>query len=121
MYETAAVKLVTKASQWRKIGKREIRKTGWGAQNLRITTFARTSGRQSFVLYIYKRAPSARGARGREPPVVAFSKHFARCCGWESLMKSVTLGNVTMSHRTREARRMPCSLPLNYDRSAARS
>ncbi|GBP27487.1 hypothetical protein EVAR_14308_1 [Eumeta japonica] len=36
--------------------------------------------------------------------------------------KSVTLGNVTMSHRTREARRMPCvSLPLNYDRSAARS
>ncbi|GBP39496.1 hypothetical protein EVAR_32428_1 [Eumeta japonica] len=23
-------------------------------------------------------------------------------CGWESLMKSVTLGNVTMSHRTRE-------------------
>ncbi|GBP92457.1 hypothetical protein EVAR_99633_1 [Eumeta japonica] len=41
-------------------------------------------------------------------------------CGWESLMKNVTLGNVTMSHRTREARRMPCvSLPLNYDRSAA--
>ncbi|GBP70437.1 hypothetical protein EVAR_41582_1 [Eumeta japonica] len=34
--------------------------------------------------------------------------------------KGVTLGNVTMSHRTREARRMPCvSLPLNYDRSAA--
>ncbi|GBP74775.1 hypothetical protein EVAR_98160_1 [Eumeta japonica] len=30
-----------------------------------------------------------------------------RSCGWESLMKSVTLGNVTMSHRTREARRMP--------------
>ncbi|GBP56545.1 hypothetical protein EVAR_53619_1 [Eumeta japonica] len=28
-------------------------------------------------------------------------------CGWESLMKSVTLGNVTMSHRTREGRRMP--------------
>ncbi|GBP47878.1 hypothetical protein EVAR_33594_1 [Eumeta japonica] len=37
-------------------------------------------------------------------------------------LKSVTLGNVTMSHRTREARRMPCvSLPLNYDRSAARA
>ncbi|GBP64168.1 AT-rich interactive domain-containing protein 5B [Eumeta japonica] len=36
--------------------------------------------------------------------------------------ENVTLGNVTMSHRTREARRMPCvSLPLNYDRSAARS
>ncbi|GBP80333.1 hypothetical protein EVAR_61884_1 [Eumeta japonica] len=36
--------------------------------------------------------------------------------------EKVTLGNVTMSHRTREARRMPCvSLPLNYDRSAARS
>ncbi|GBP27325.1 hypothetical protein EVAR_18798_1 [Eumeta japonica] len=32
------------------------------------------------------------------------------CCGWESLMKSVTLGNVTMSHRTREARRCLASL-----------
>ncbi|GBP76826.1 hypothetical protein EVAR_49114_1 [Eumeta japonica] len=29
-------------------------------------------------------------------------------CGWESLMKSVTLGNVTMSHRTRE---MPAECP----------
>ncbi|GBP47985.1 hypothetical protein EVAR_40409_1 [Eumeta japonica] len=38
-------------------------------------------------------------------------------CGWESLMKSVTLGNVTMSHRTREARRNALRLsPLNYDR-----
>ncbi|GBP79925.1 hypothetical protein EVAR_75297_1 [Eumeta japonica] len=26
-------------------------------------------------------------------------------------LKSVTLGNVTMSHRTREARRMPCVSP----------
>ncbi|GBP01889.1 Lipase member H [Eumeta japonica] len=43
-------------------------------------------------------------------------------CGWESLMKNVTLGNVTMSHRTRERPARPCvSLPLNYDRSAARS
>ncbi|GBP10395.1 hypothetical protein EVAR_91366_1 [Eumeta japonica] len=43
-------------------------------------------------------------------------------CGWESLLESVTLGNVTMSHRTRE-RSAEClaSLPLNYDRSAARS
>ncbi|GBP73933.1 hypothetical protein EVAR_103159_1 [Eumeta japonica] len=38
-------------------------------------------------------------------------------CGWESLMKSVTLGNVTMSHRTREG--LPNALRLshsNYDR-----
>ncbi|GBP18724.1 hypothetical protein EVAR_8551_1 [Eumeta japonica] len=34
-------------------------------------------------------------------------------------LKSVTLGNVTMSHRTREGRCL-ASLPLNYDRSAAR-
>ncbi|GBP04420.1 hypothetical protein EVAR_63137_1 [Eumeta japonica] len=40
-------------------------------------------------------------------------------CGWESLMKSVTLGNVTMSHRTRGPP-VPCVSPLNYDRSAAR-
>ncbi|GBP68363.1 hypothetical protein EVAR_99039_1 [Eumeta japonica] len=33
-----------------------------------------------------------------------------RCCGWESLMKSVTLGNVTMSHRTRE----PAELRLSH-------
>ncbi|GBP19125.1 hypothetical protein EVAR_83438_1 [Eumeta japonica] len=40
-------------------------------------------------------------------------------CGWESLYENVTLGNVTMSHRTRE-RPAEClaSLPLNYDRSA---
>ncbi|GBP34596.1 hypothetical protein EVAR_85316_1 [Eumeta japonica] len=31
-------------------------------------------------------------------------------CGWESLMKNVTLGNVTMSHRTREARQCLASL-----------
>ncbi|GBP55491.1 Dehydrogenase patE [Eumeta japonica] len=36
--------------------------------------------------------------------------------------KGVTLGNVTMSHRTREGPPNACvSLPLNYDRSAARS
>ncbi|GBP07333.1 hypothetical protein EVAR_4727_1 [Eumeta japonica] len=54
----------------------------------------------------------------REPRAV----YAAKGCGWESLMKSVTLGNVTMSHRTRE-RPAEClaSLPLNYDRSAARS
>ncbi|GBP52849.1 hypothetical protein EVAR_39012_1 [Eumeta japonica] len=33
-------------------------------------------------------------------------------CGWESLMKSVTLGNVTMSHRTRE--RPPNALRLSH-------
>ncbi|GBP69501.1 hypothetical protein EVAR_43749_1 [Eumeta japonica] len=36
-------------------------------------------------------------------------------------LKSVTLGNVTMSHRTREVPKPCVSLPLNYDRSAARS
>ncbi|GBP74253.1 hypothetical protein EVAR_51652_1 [Eumeta japonica] len=30
------------------------------------------------------------------------SRRSAPGCGWESLMKNVTLGNVTMSHRTRE-------------------
>ncbi|GBP69103.1 hypothetical protein EVAR_87383_1 [Eumeta japonica] len=39
------------------------------------------------------------------PPALprARTTHFdtSLCCGWESLMKSVTLGNVTMSHRTR--------------------
>ncbi|GBP78107.1 hypothetical protein EVAR_53552_1 [Eumeta japonica] len=42
---------------------------------------------------------------------VRICPHIVRGCGWESLMKSVTLGNVTMSHRTREARRMPCVSP----------
>ncbi|GBP64925.1 hypothetical protein EVAR_49219_1 [Eumeta japonica] len=42
----------------------------------------------------------------RAAPAVARSalskSNFDECqsCGWESLMKSVTLGNVTMSHRT---------------------
>ncbi|GBP57302.1 hypothetical protein EVAR_39941_1 [Eumeta japonica] len=34
-------------------------------------------------------------------------------CGWESLMKSVTLGNVTMSHRTRE-RPAECLASLSH-------
>ncbi|GBP43903.1 hypothetical protein EVAR_41759_1 [Eumeta japonica] len=42
-----------------------------------------------------------------------------RGCGWESLMKSVTLGNVTMSHRTKRPI-MICVSQLNYDRSAER-
>ncbi|GBP06229.1 hypothetical protein EVAR_3581_1 [Eumeta japonica] len=47
-HETAAVKIVTKASQWRKIGPRERRK-GRGVSNLRITSFAGNSERPSFV------------------------------------------------------------------------
>ncbi|GBP95593.1 hypothetical protein EVAR_68504_1 [Eumeta japonica] len=41
--------------------------------------------------------------------------HFAYfiCCGWESLMKNVTLGNVTMSHRTRE-RPAECLASLSH-------
>ncbi|GBP67485.1 hypothetical protein EVAR_49851_1 [Eumeta japonica] len=35
------------------------------------------------------------------------------CCGWESLWKSVTLGNVTMSHRTRE-RPAECLASLSH-------
>ncbi|GBP89390.1 hypothetical protein EVAR_100161_1 [Eumeta japonica] len=42
-------------------------------------------------------------------------------CGWESLMKSVTLGNVTMSHRTRgppNALRLPHSTMIGLPRAA---
>ncbi|GBP07430.1 hypothetical protein EVAR_4797_1 [Eumeta japonica] len=62
------------------------------------------------------------GARPR-PPRPAPTRQLALCnppkvglsavilqrprCGWESLMKNVTPGNVTMSHRTREARQCP--------------
>ncbi|GBP91038.1 hypothetical protein EVAR_42577_1 [Eumeta japonica] len=56
-----------------------------------------------------------------ESPILSYRYMLCTGCGWESLMKSVTLGNVTMSHRTREARRICASLPLNYDRSAARA
>ncbi|GBP15707.1 hypothetical protein EVAR_93902_1 [Eumeta japonica] len=46
---SAVVKLVTKASQWRKIGTRGRRSKGRGALNLRITSFAGNAERQSFV------------------------------------------------------------------------
>ncbi|GBP79799.1 hypothetical protein EVAR_56855_1 [Eumeta japonica] len=42
-------------------------------------------------------------------PVVAYKMG----CGWESLMKNVTLGNVTMSHRTRE-RPAECLASLSH-------
>ncbi|GBP79196.1 hypothetical protein EVAR_53062_1 [Eumeta japonica] len=42
--------------------------------------------------------------------------HVANGCGWGHF-ESVTLGNVTMSHRTRGPPNA-LRLPLNYDRSA---
>ncbi|GBP77159.1 hypothetical protein EVAR_38738_1 [Eumeta japonica] len=51
---STAVKLVTKASQWRKIVKRDRRRKGQGALNLRIASFlSNQSGRVScIVLYV---------------------------------------------------------------------
>ncbi|GBP27287.1 hypothetical protein EVAR_77301_1 [Eumeta japonica] len=49
-HETAAAKLVTKASQWHKIGRRRRRRKGRGTLNLRITSFAGNPDWQSFVL-----------------------------------------------------------------------
>ncbi|GBP31940.1 hypothetical protein EVAR_18479_1 [Eumeta japonica] len=46
---SAAVKLATKASQWRKIGTRKGRKKGRGALYLRIASFTGNSERESFV------------------------------------------------------------------------
>ncbi|GBP84443.1 hypothetical protein EVAR_62740_1 [Eumeta japonica] len=40
-------------------------------------------------------------------------RHGASGCAWESLMKNVTLGNVTMSHRTRE-RPAECLASLSH-------
>ncbi|GBP65671.1 hypothetical protein EVAR_98384_1 [Eumeta japonica] len=48
MHETTAVRLVTKASQRRKIGMRGWRRKDREALNLRITSFAGNSERQSF-------------------------------------------------------------------------
>ncbi|GBP73386.1 hypothetical protein EVAR_60620_1 [Eumeta japonica] len=48
---------------------------------------------------------------GRERPLLYSSACLG--CGWESLMKSVTLGNVTMSHRTRE-RPAECLASLSH-------
>ncbi|GBP54695.1 hypothetical protein EVAR_42895_1 [Eumeta japonica] len=49
MHETAAVKLVTKASQRRKVGMRGRRRQGREALNICNVLFARDSERQSFV------------------------------------------------------------------------
>ncbi|GBP82121.1 hypothetical protein EVAR_43467_1 [Eumeta japonica] len=46
---SAAVKLVTKASQWRKIGTQRKRRKSRGMFNLRITSFTGNSERQSVV------------------------------------------------------------------------
>ncbi|GBP56050.1 hypothetical protein EVAR_43812_1 [Eumeta japonica] len=48
--KSAAVKLDTKASQWRKVCTRRRRKKGRGELNPRITSFAGNSERRSFVL-----------------------------------------------------------------------
>ncbi|GBP45269.1 hypothetical protein EVAR_29017_1 [Eumeta japonica] len=46
---SAAVKFVTKASQWRKIGTTWRRTNDWGARNQCIAAYAGNSERQSFV------------------------------------------------------------------------
>ncbi|GBP89350.1 hypothetical protein EVAR_18017_1 [Eumeta japonica] len=48
-----------------------------------------------------------------EKSLLIMTKGSIRGCGWESLMKSVTLGNVTMSHRTRE-RPAECLASLSH-------
>ncbi|GBP79912.1 hypothetical protein EVAR_75284_1 [Eumeta japonica] len=54
------------------------------------------------------------GVRARRPrPRPSPAAVIAERCGWESLMKNVTLGNVTMSHRTRE-RPAECLASLSH-------
>ncbi|GBP95928.1 hypothetical protein EVAR_67416_1 [Eumeta japonica] len=50
---SAAVKLVTNASQWRKIETRRRTKKGRGALYLRIASFPGNAERQSFMHYRY--------------------------------------------------------------------
>ncbi|GBP73830.1 hypothetical protein EVAR_86350_1 [Eumeta japonica] len=45
--------------------------------------------------------------------ILLYFARYGSGCGWESLMKSVTLGNVTMSHRTRE-RPAECLASLSH-------
>ncbi|GBP90085.1 hypothetical protein EVAR_50078_1 [Eumeta japonica] len=66
---SAAVKLVTKTSQWRKTGKRGRRRKNRGALNLRIESFAGNSQRQSFVRCTFLQMalqPTVNRRRGRE-------------------------------------------------------
>ncbi|GBP14509.1 hypothetical protein EVAR_7784_1 [Eumeta japonica] len=64
---------------------------------------------------------SSPGAECRRYPshVLELQKATHAGCVWESLMKNVTLGNVTMSRRERGPPNA-LRLSLNYDRSAAR-
>ncbi|GBP69918.1 hypothetical protein EVAR_83236_1 [Eumeta japonica] len=48
---SAAMKLVTTASQWRKIGTRRRRRTRRGALTLRIASFSDSSEQQSFMRF----------------------------------------------------------------------
>ncbi|GBP05488.1 hypothetical protein EVAR_3002_1 [Eumeta japonica] len=50
-FQRTVMKLVTKASQWRKIGKRGRRRKSGEALNVRITSIAGISERQSLVRY----------------------------------------------------------------------
>ncbi|GBP74670.1 hypothetical protein EVAR_51597_1 [Eumeta japonica] len=65
----------------------------------------------SLVSATLREREGMRGRRARDRD--AAPKQQQRRCGWESLMKSVTLGNVTMSHRTRE-RPAECLASLSH-------
>ncbi|GBP41570.1 hypothetical protein EVAR_34002_1 [Eumeta japonica] len=70
------------------------------------TRVVRASGRRALTLLVRNA-----GTGGRRC-VFNFVEAIPVGCGWESLMKSVTLGNVTMSHRTRE--RLQCLASLSH-------
>ncbi|GBP39244.1 hypothetical protein EVAR_22649_1 [Eumeta japonica] len=71
------------------------------------TTAERASGQ--IYIYIREIAPALADSRSRHK----ICQDDSLRCGWESLMKNVTLGNVTMSHRTRE-RPAECLASLSH-------
>ncbi|GBP03840.1 hypothetical protein EVAR_45460_1 [Eumeta japonica] len=75
-------------------------------------TIADLTARSAEMSHVNAGAARARYTVTIQLHIINPVKRFSGSCGWESLMKSVTLGNVTMSHRTRE--RPPNALRLSH-------
>ncbi|GBP90227.1 hypothetical protein EVAR_21335_1 [Eumeta japonica] len=103
-------------------GSRGPRPSGVNRRCNHIMLFSLTRATSRRILKDARARPaSIPTARAACSPGAAVYHRTGLRCGWESLMKNVTLGNVTMSHRTRGPPNALRLSPLNYDRSAARA
>ncbi|GBP50401.1 hypothetical protein EVAR_30109_1 [Eumeta japonica] len=121
---TATLKLVTKASQWPKIGTLMRRRKAWRALNLRIASFAGNSERQSFVLCTVRPIRSRAGAVYTDGRESVYQAHVALMRKKCKVHGDAPLSNLTAQQnlarfRTAFGYEAPCKTTTGLQNSSA--